>query len=83
MFFVDEKRSLFLSCLYYFVSVMVNKTEHYPDTVPSEPPHDKTNKMICVPSEDTDQPGHRHSLIRVFTVRSMGSEVPKVSSCGQ
>ena len=22
-----------------------------------EPPHDKTNKMICVPSEDSDQPG--------------------------
>ena len=23
-----------------------------------EPPHDKTNKMACVPSEDSDQPGH-------------------------
>ena len=23
-----------------------------------EPPHDKTNKMICVPSQDSDQPGH-------------------------
>ena len=22
-----------------------------------EPPHDKTNKMTCVPSEDSDQPG--------------------------
>ena len=22
-----------------------------------EPPHDKTNKMICAPSEDSDQPG--------------------------
>ena len=34
-----------------------------------EPPHDKTNKMICAPSEDSDQPGHLPSLIRVFAVR--------------
>ena len=30
--------------------------------------HDKTNKMACVPSKDSDQPGHLPSLIRVFTV---------------
>ena len=24
-----------------------------------ELPHDKTNKMTCVPSEDSGQPGHR------------------------
>ena len=35
--------------------------------------HDKTNKIACAPSEDTDQPGHPSSLIRVFAVRSMGS----------
>ena len=23
-----------------------------------KPPHDKTNKMTCAPSEDSDQPGH-------------------------
>ena len=34
-----------------------------------EPPHDKTNKMTCAPSEDSDQPGHSPSLIRVFAVR--------------
>ena len=34
-----------------------------------EPPHDKTNRMACVPSEDSDQPGHPPSLIRVFAVR--------------
>ena len=28
-----------------------------------EPPHDKTNKMICVSSEDSNQPGHPPSLI--------------------
>ena len=34
-----------------------------------EPPHDKTNKMACAPNEDSDQPGHLPSLIRVFAVR--------------
>ena len=33
-----------------------------------EPPRDKTNKMACVPIEDSDQPGHPPSLIRVFAV---------------
>ena len=41
--------------------------------VPFEPPHDKTNKIICVPSEDSYQPGHPPSLIRVFAVHSVGS----------
>ena len=36
-------------------------------------PHDKTNKVACAPSEDSDQPGHPPSLIRVFAVRSVGS----------
>ena len=29
----------------------------------NEPSHDKTNKMTCAPSEDSDQPGHPPSLI--------------------
>ena len=37
----------------------------------------------CAPSEDSDQPGHPPSLIRVFAVRLMGSQWPNVSSCGQ
>ena len=45
-----------------------------------EPPHDKTNKMTFVPSDDSDQPGH---LIRVFAVRSMGSLGPNFASGGQ
>ena len=45
-----------------------------------EPPHDKTNKMIFVPSEVSDHPGHPPSLIRVFTVRSMGSLGPNFAS---
>ena len=57
-----------------------------------EPPHDKTNKMTFVPSEDSDQPslirvsdqpGHPPSLIRVFAVRSLGSSGPKFASGGQ
>ena len=33
-----------------------------------EPHRDKTNKMACAPSEDSDQPEHPPSLIRVFPV---------------
>ena len=29
----------------------------------NEQPHDKTNKMACVPSEDSHQPGRPPSLI--------------------
>ena len=49
----------------------------------NEPPHDKTNKMTCAPSEDSEQPGHLPNLIRVFAMRSMGSLGPKISSCEQ
>ena len=34
-----------------------------------EPQHDKTNKMPCAPSEDSDEPGYPPSLIRAFAVR--------------
>ena len=34
-----------------------------------EPPHDKTNKVACAPSEDSDQTGHAPSVIRDFAVR--------------
>ena len=44
-----------------------------------EPPHDKTDKMTCVPSEDSDQPG----LIRVFAERLRCSKGPKLPSCAQ
>ena len=46
----------------------------------NKPQHDKTNKMTCAPSEDSDQPGHSPSLIRVFAWRSMGSQE---CFCGQ
>ena len=37
-----------------------------------EPHRDKTSKMACAPSEDSDQPGHSPSVIRVFAMRSVG-----------
>ena len=37
----------------------------------------------CAPSENSDQPGHPPSLIRVLAVRSVSSYGPKLSSCGQ
>ena len=33
-------------------------------------PLDKTNKVVCAPSEDSDQSGHPPWLIRVFAVRT-------------
>ena len=33
-----------------------------------EPVHNKTYKMACVPSEDSDKHGHLPSLIKVFAV---------------
>ena len=33
-----------------------------------DPPDDKTNKIACAPSEDSDQPGHPPSLTRDFAV---------------
>ena len=43
----------------------------------------QNQQIECAPGEDSDQPGHPPSLIRVFAVRSMGSWGPKLSSCGQ
>ena len=48
-----------------------------------EPLHDKTNKMTFVASDDSDQPGHPPSLIRVFAVRSVGSLGPNFALGGQ
>ena len=51
------------------------KLHHHPESPPShmkkenEPHRDKTNKMACAPSEDSDQPGHPSCLIRIFAVR--------------
>ena len=48
---------------------LVKLTVQVGNFLPFEPPHDKTNKMACAPSEDLDQPAvHPPSLIRVFAV---------------
>ena len=36
--------------------------------IPQHLYHDETNKIACAPSEDSDQPGHPPSLIRVLNV---------------
>ena len=46
-----------------------------------EPPCDKTNKMACAPSEDSDQPGHPPSAQAVLSLRcpqeeSLGPQLP-------
>ena len=61
----------------YMCCILESRKKHL------ELPHDKTNKMTFVPSEDSDQPVHPPSLIRVFAVRSMGSLGPNFASGGQ
>ena len=43
----------------------------------------QNQQNMCVPSEDSDQPGHPPCLIRVFAVRLMCSLGPQLSSSGQ
>ena len=43
----------------------------------------KTYLRTYLPSEDSDQPAHLRSLIRIFTERILGSQGYKVSSCRQ
>ena len=43
------------------ISILITKTY--------KPPHDKTNKVACAPSEDSDQSGRPPGLIRDFAVR--------------
>ena len=48
--------------------------EHWSKRKPTvKPEHDKTNKMTCVPSEDSNQPVHPPRMTTVFAMRSMGS----------
>ena len=42
-------------------SFQLNTVEASQFVITNEPPRDKTNKMACVPSEDSDQPGHPQS----------------------
>ena len=53
----------------FFRGVNIKLGEKLYSKMSYEPLHDKTNKMAYAPSEDSDQPGHPPSLIRVFAVR--------------
>ena len=52
-----------------FLGIFMDLKESYLALI-IESMHNKTNKMTCASSEDSDQPGHPPSLIRVFAVRS-------------
>ena len=51
--------------------------------ITAEPPHDKTKKMKMRPRQTQISLGIRPVLIRVFTVCSVSSSGPKLSSCRQ
>ena len=66
----EEEASRFggcVACMSTFCGVTSLVYLHYEESVESE--HDEINKMTRAPSEDSDQPGHPPSLIRVFAVR--------------
>ena len=73
--FHHRKRLLNRHLLFYYVSVQwflfhhSDRIFYYLFVSPIEPPHDKTNKVACAPSEDSDQTGRPPSLIRIFAVR--------------
>ena len=56
------------SFFFFFVKVFFSARIVCNRSMLFEPPHDKTNKVACAPSEDSDQPWHPPSLSRVFTV---------------
>ena len=62
---------LFLACVAFVLIAFVRDSCHHCHHHSKwvlflfEPLHDKTNKMICAPSEGSDQPGHLPCLIRV------------------
>ena len=58
MYLFDKGRFLIPLLLFMWFAWFIN-----------EPHRDKTNKMACAPSKDSDQPGHPPSLSRVFVVR--------------
>ena len=73
-----------IDLVFILISVKSSKTSLILDLIKTmysylttfEPPHDKTNKMACAPSEDSDKLGHPPSLISVFAVRMKKACVP-------
>ena len=55
-------------------SFIVNHHMHqvlHSNKIQYKPPHDKTNKMACGLSKDSDQPGRMTRLTRVFAGRTV------------
>ena len=48
-----------------------------------EPGHSISYNIAYVPSEDSDQPAHPRSLIRIFTGQFVASQNSKATSDGQ
>ena len=48
-----------------------------------EPQRQETYLWTCAPSEDSDQPAHSRSVIRIFPVRNWDSQGYKLSSGGK
>ena len=59
------------------------KKSYLPIELEYEPHRDKTNKMVCAPSEDSDQSGHPPSLIRVFAVLMKKAKALSYPLCAQ
>ena len=70
--FYLEKTKIVQSVCTIFIHSFIHSYYVYIATI-FEPQHDKTNKMTCASSEDSDQPAQLYSLIRIFAVRSVGS----------
>ena len=49
-------KTMRINCLFNVVSVICVRYTIFRSHIKIEPPHDKTNKMACSPSEDSDQP---------------------------
>ena len=58
-----EERTCFIIAYIHFIKERKKKKERKKER------NKQTNKMACAPREDSDQPGHPPSLIRVFAVR--------------
>ena len=69
MCFSTLKRNIKIIPKFACTDMIADNLYHLSFPVPFEPTRDKTNKMACAASEDSDQPGHPPSLIRVFAVR--------------
>ena len=70
---VELRNSLIAHCLNILKTSVVNASfaSHFLKSIWATTWQNQQNE--CAPSEDSDQPGHPPSLIRVFAVRSTGS----------